>query len=228
MKQCSRCQVEKPLTEFRKGKRYADGYRGQCTVCLNELAREYKQRPEIQQQRRDYDREYTQRPDVLEARRAWERAYKQRPDVKAKVLAYMQRPDVNERVKARERARWQNDPKLRARKSVYLRERYRHNADHKRKQIQHSMRALHARRARKQEQGGSYSAQEWRELCAKYGHVCLCCGKATRLTPDHVVPIAKGGSNDISNIQPLCLPCNLRKSTKTTDYRPNQPPEAFG
>jgi 5-methylcytosine-specific restriction endonuclease McrA len=105
-----------------------------------------------------------------------------------------------------------------------LRNRYHTNPEHKRKQLEYSMRAIHARRARKQKQGGSYTAQEWRDLCALYGHVCLCCGEAARLTPDHVVPIAKGGSNDISNIQPLCLPCNLRKATKTTDYRPTYPP----
>jgi 5-methylcytosine-specific restriction endonuclease McrA len=220
MKRCSRCQIEKPLTEFRKGKGFADGYRGQCKACLNELAREYKQRPEVKQQRRDYDQEYNARPERIEHRRAWERQNNQRPEVKARVRAYMRRPDVNERVKERERQRWANDEKLREYKRTYLRQRYRENTEHKRKQIAYSMRAIHARRARKQSQGGSYSAQDWRDLCAKYGHVCLCCGRAVRLTPDHVVPIAKGGSNDISNLQPLCLPCNLRKATKTTDYRP--------
>jgi 5-methylcytosine-specific restriction endonuclease McrA len=38
----------------------------------------------------------------------------------------------------------------------------------------------------------------------------LCCGEAKPLTVDHVVPVSKGGSNDISNIQPLCLECNDR------------------
>jgi len=228
MKRCSKCQIEKPLTDFRKGKGYADGYRGQCTACLNELAREYKQRPEVKQQRRDYDQEYESRPGRQEPRRAYQRAYNQRPYVKARVLAHMQRPDVNERVKERERQRWQNDAHLREYKRVYLRERYRNNPEHKRKQIAHSMAAIHARRAKLKKNGGSYSAKQWRELCAKYGHVCLCCGKAEKLTPDHIVPIDSGGSGDISNIQPLCLPCNLRKATKTIDYRPTHPPTEFG
>lgn len=77
----------------------------------------------------------------------------------------------------------------------------------------------HTRRAKRTEAGGSYTEQEWLDLCSMYGQACLCCGEITKLTPDHVVPIAKGGSSNIDNIQPLCQPCNSKKSTATTDYR---------
>lgn len=79
------------------------------------------------------------------------------------------------------------------------------------------------RRARKKKAEGSFSAAEWKALCRQYGHKCLGCGKRKKLTADHVVPLSKGGSNYISNIQTLCGPCNSSKRDKTIDYRRRNP-----
>ncbi|NTU77885.1 MAG: HNH endonuclease [Chloroflexales bacterium] len=35
--------------------------------------------------------------------------------------------------------------------------------------------------------------------------------------PGHVPPIARGGTNDTDNIQPLCAICNKRKNTRMID-----------
>jgi 5-methylcytosine-specific restriction endonuclease McrA len=69
---------------------------------------------------------------------------------------------------------------------------------------------------------GSFTGSEWLALCEKYDHICLRCTKHKKLTADHVVPLSKGGSNNISNIQPLCRSCNSRKGTKSIDYRPKE------
>jgi 5-methylcytosine-specific restriction endonuclease McrA len=77
------------------------------------------------------------------------------------------------------------------------------------------------RRARKHQAKGTHSAQDWEALKAKYNFTCLCCGKREpdiKLTEDHIIPITRGGADDISNIQPLCQPCNSRKLTRTTDW----------
>jgi 5-methylcytosine-specific restriction enzyme A len=42
-------------------------------------------------------------------------------------------------------------------------------------------------------------------------HQCKSCGQTTKLSIDHIVPLASGGSNDISNLQTLCRSCNSRK-----------------
>jgi 5-methylcytosine-specific restriction endonuclease McrA len=43
-----------------------------------------------------------------------------------------------------------------------------------------------------------------------------CCETAneTHLTIDHIIPLARGGTNDISNLQTLCLKCNQQKKDK--------------
>ncbi len=52
------------------------------------------------------------------------------------------------------------------------------------------------------------------------GHACLRCGSHRKLTLDHVVPIAQGGTNAESNLQTLCEGCNCSvKRGKATDYR---------
>ena len=77
----------------------------------------------------------------------------------------------------------------------------------------------HNRRAREQQAGGTYTVTEWRALCDWFGNLCLRCGAIGELSVDHVVPLSKGGSNAIGNLQPLCKPCNSMKHTKTIDYR---------
>lgn len=46
---------------------------------------------------------------------------------------------------------------------------------------------------------------------------CQSCGKThleTELQIDHIIPLARGGSNDISNLQTLCSNCNLKKKDR--------------
>lgn len=78
------------------------------------------------------------------------------------------------------------------------------------------------RRARKRNAPGRFTLQEWERLKALFDYRCLRCLRRepqVRLTVDHVVPLIAGGSNYISNLQPLCKPCNSSKREKTIDYR---------
>jgi len=50
----------------------------------------------------------------------------------------------------------------------------------------------------------------WRRDLGK----CVQCSSNEKLEFDHIVPVSKGGSNTVRNIQLLCEKCNRKKSDK--------------
>lgn len=50
-----------------------------------------------------------------------------------------------------------------------------------------------------------------------WGMPCVICGDTDDINVDHIVPKSRGGSNDESNLQPLCRQCNYRKSNRLTN-----------
>lgn len=77
-------------------------------------------------------------------------------------------------------------------------------------------------RIRKKNAKGSHTREEWQELIKQFKHTCPCCGRSEleiELTEDHIVPLSKGGSDYIDNIQPLCRCCNGKKHIKVDEYK---------
>ena len=70
---------------------------------------------------------------------------------------------------------------------------------------------------------GTHTPTEWNILREQYNFTCPACKKKEPflnqyyvwLTEDHIVPLTKGGSDYIENIQPLCWDCNSKKNNKT-------------
>lgn len=59
-----------------------------------------------------------------------------------------------------------------------------------------------------------------RSIVRTYGSSCVYCGvfiTGKRLTLDHVVPKAKGGSDRIENLRPCCPECNQSKRDRTPE-----------
>lgn len=80
--------------------------------------------------------------------------------------------------------------------------------------------ARHRRRAREADSEGEHTSDEFDILVKMNGGRCLSCGihsSSVKLQRDHIVPLSKGGSSGIDNIQPLCPKCNKSKGNRSSD-----------
>lgn len=122
------------------------------------------------------------------------------------------------RVKARDAA----NPE---RVSEYHAEHYERNADRIKKNVRTYQKANrdkvahlgNARRLRKIGNGGSHTLEEWQAKKNECGNACFYCKARGNLTRDHMIPIKRGGTDDISNIVPACRSCNSRKNARTAE-----------
>jgi len=74
----------------------------------------------------------------------------------------------------------------------------------------------HRRRALEKAADGSYTSDQLQDQRTRQKHKCYYCKKklGNEWHADHVVPLSRGGSNDIYNIVITCPTCNFRKSNK--------------
>lgn len=127
---------------------------------------------------------------------------------RAKELKQQWRANNAERVRELKRKRYAEKPEVKAYNEAW-------SAAHP--EVKKA--SKHNRRAKERSATGKFTGAEFKALCDRYGNRCLKCGIGGKMTADHVLPLAKGGTNHIDNIQPLCRKCNQEKHTKHIDYR---------
>jgi hypothetical protein len=152
----------------------------------------------------DYTKAYTERHPERYRQTVKETSKRQREKMKN---------DPPEKVKARKdyHANYfqSNSAALKARNSQWRK-------DHPEQAKALGNRQNHTRRAREAQAGGTWSFKDFMELCqASDGRCYDCQEKCDKLTADHMTPLARGGSNWIENIVPVCGTCNSSKGTKT-------------
>lgn len=218
-KRCTKCGVEKLLTAFSLSKAHKGGYHAHCKACYKAWYDANKARIR--------ETKNAQRAANPEFYRNQERArYRLNPDQTRNRKYQWYWSNAESRRAARNKYYWANVNTERAKARL----RYQQNDERERERGRLWRKAnkvtcriaYHRYKARRRANGGTFTKQQWNALCQKYDNRCLSCGEQKPLTIDHIIPISKGGSNDISNIQPLCLSCNDRKSNKIIDYRPDK------
>jgi 5-methylcytosine-specific restriction endonuclease McrA len=244
-KVCTQCLEQKTFDQFGNDKRSKDGKETKCKACVKENRHDYylRNKQEIIQKVARWQK------NNIEKTRSWKRAYELRTHEwqKKRKLAlsksyYVHNKDM---VDSKRRARYARSPRLqisnqkrvskwrldnpgkakKLRQDYYLNNQGEVKSKVSRWVKENQDRAnanKHNYEARKFHNGGCHSHLDWYKVKEEFNFTCLRCGKQEpeiKLTQDHVIPISKGGSNDISNIQPLCHSCNSSKSAKHIDYR---------
>lgn len=186
-KRCTKCGESKPLTEFHRRTASIDGLAVRCKCCASEVTRA-----------RNAANPQANRDKAA----AWQKTNKEKRKIirdrwvannleKMRVMRKAWKEANPEKVRAEAAARLRANPDIRA-------------ANESR------------RRAKKAAVGGSFTAQQIRELYGLQRGCCAICTEklGAKFHRDHITPIALGGGGDISNIQLLCPSCNCRKSAK--------------
>jgi hypothetical protein len=195
--------MSKPCKKCGGTERYKSG---ECAFCARERNRIWREKyPEkMSEARRRWDDENSDRK--RETSRQWKA---NNPEA---VRELKRRWDANNKEAHRAHSRKYRENNLEADRAR-ARQWQRDNPEIKRAHNR-------ARRARKAQAEGNFTPSEWKKLCKQYGNKCCYPGcERTDLHADHVVPLSRGGSNDISNIQPLCAYHNVSKDANANDYR---------
>ena len=193
-KVCTHCEIRRPLDQYRKQRRVTktrsyEALHSWCIRCTNAAAKERM-------------RKLAQRPDRV-AERAARTAL--RAAAKAKDPPFT--PE-QQRIRANEAA-------ARHRKrnaALHAQRQARYHASEKGRDHQRVNRAN--TRARQFVAMGRLTYVQWCDIREMFDHACVYCdAKGVPLTIDHLMPLARGGTNWPENIVPACKPCNDRKST---------------
>jgi 5-methylcytosine-specific restriction endonuclease McrA len=124
------------------------------------------------------------------------------------------------------RANNPDSPEFKKKKSIQAAIRYQANREEFKEKARRAQKLMsserrfvhnHRHRAKKLGALGTVTEHEIRSLVNYYESTCAYClhRKATQI--DHIVPLAKGGANEIENLVPSCGTCNARKNSRSLE-----------
>jgi len=220
MKTCNLCGVLRPLSEFCRNRTSKGGRHTTCKRCACARAKQWREK-NLERAKETKRRWYARnRGQYLKKTRQY--ALDHPEQVKATKLRYRDRNRVRERVA--------NLRRYHEHKTEYDARSRRFYANNKSKVLGWQRRyrqarpevcraATQRRRARKLSVREVFTAAMDLFLRKNWKNKCAVCGKRTKLTVDHWLPLSKGHALTMDNAVLLCGSCNSSKGAKLPEDR---------
>jgi len=203
VKRCTKCHVDKSMSEFPRNRTKRDGVNSWCKPCTADQHREWAARnaEKVREKsaawyvenrdkvRMAAARWYMENRDQgVRSRKAWAKANPEKVDGYNRKWREANRGVANAAVK-----RWRLNNQDRAMLHVERRRQRRANAP-----------------------GSGVTPRQWASRLEEFNGMCAYCNLPyDKPIMEHMDPLFLGGAHDISNVVPVCNDCNARKGTLT-------------
>lgn len=226
-KQCSKCKVTRPLSEFRRSRGFKDGVHPSCKVCDRAYREANRERiaakdkaynESHKEQKQQYRKDYWQRNKERLSARSADYHTSNRDRIAAQDKAYY--GANREAISAKRRARYHANPDVYRAQCAARRATHREEAAQTAKSWREANRDRFMARIkqRKYRLRTATVADNPEETVAFVAMLrrdpCSYCG-APGGTIDHIVPLSKGGSHHSSNLAASCMTCNNKKKARS-------------
>lgn len=200
---CSRCGITKPTSEFSKGQNKS-GFRSHCKQCVHEAYLADKER--ILRQHKDYYER--NKESYLDNCKQYRNAHKEERKEYFKEY-YIENAEL---LKQKSHDRFHNSTEEQ-REIQRVKARQRKKTDEYRAYFRQKKQY---RTALINNLPSDFTREQWQNVILFFDGTCAYCGKANKLTQDHIIPAVRGGGYTKNNIVPCCGKCNSSKQDR--DY----------